>query len=804
MDQMVLTTQMWLNNTYSENPAYQPVKTDGITGWPTINALITALQIELKIQSPNGNFGPATRSAFKNLSIYSQPTASLSDAEIKSLQNQIRIVQGALYCKGYNPTAISGNFGSNTDKAIKELQADAGIAQTGIVDSTLMRALLTMDAFKLLNYGSYQGDENIREIQQVINRKYISNKTFESDLGLIPCDGLYGRSMNKALLYALQIEEGINPPNGVFGPTTSKLCPTLSKGQSNNFVLILQYILYCNGYDPTSFTGYFGDNTEAAIRRFQEFSCLPVTGIAGIQTWKSLLISCGDNTRKGTACDCSTTITPQIASTLKSNGYTVVGRYLTGKYALTYNETLTIINAGLSIIPLFEVGGYKLEYFNSDQGKSDAEAAIDAAKKIGMLQDTIIYFAVDFDALDGDIDTSILPYFKEINDVFDDYNNFYKVGIYAPRNVCSRVAKAGYSCSSFACDMSTGFSGNLGYTLPRDWAFDQISTISIGSGSGLIEIDNNISSGRNSGASTINNNCITPWTPNSSLATIVSAFGFLYDPLQDIIYSEMYPAIQRRAGYCKMYDDSAAVIISAIIDCEPIYFSYDNKDWMIELWKGQYGIETGAEIGVYNRYQGKEYPEDIVVGKFFACVTDEERLTMSFVLKRNGVKIIERGPEVHWWLTGFKWGEFTNDPSTDLTMDITIKLKNSDMMHAFLGGLQNSGYIMPDVDISANTNFAGPVIWYDSTVTFTFDVPKSKQPQSRIDDFNSTQAFNNTLVEEYNLLKKVLGVNSNDPNLIDYALVEKLSSEAQDSYNRIVTWFNSIQSMYDKVIKSQT
>jgi peptidoglycan hydrolase-like protein with peptidoglycan-binding domain len=47
--------------------------------------------------------------------------------------------------------------------------------------------------------------------------------------------------------------------------------------------------------------------------------------------------------------------------------------------------------------------------------------------------------------------------------------------------------------------MSSGFSGNLGYPLPTNWAFDQISTLTVGSGTGAIEIDNNIASGRDTG-----------------------------------------------------------------------------------------------------------------------------------------------------------------------------------------------------------------------------------------------------------------------------------------------------------------
>ena len=58
--------------------------------------------------------------------------------------------------------------------------------------------------------------------------------------------------------------------------------------------------------------------------------------------------------------------------------------------------------------------------------------------------------------------------------------------------------------------MSTGYSGNLGFTLPENWAYDQISTITLGSGDGLIEIDNNIQSGLDSGASSVDESYTKP------------------------------------------------------------------------------------------------------------------------------------------------------------------------------------------------------------------------------------------------------------------------------------------------------
>ena len=493
MDQMVLKTQQWLNKTYKGRSGYVEITEDGVTGWNTMKALITGLQIELGISSPNGNFGPATTSSFSELSIGSTKT------------NQIYILQGGLYCKGYDPNGFDGSFGNGAKDAIQKLQSDAGIAITGTVNALLMKSILSMDSFKLLTYGEYNGDENIRTIQRNLNRDYSSNKYFSTDIGLVPCDGIYGRSTNKALLYALQIEEGISVPNGVFGPATKENCPVLSIGSTKTrFVYLLQYALYCNGFDPNGFDGSFGNGAKSAVTNFQTFSCLSVDGVAGMQTWASLLVSTGDNSRKGTMCDCATTITDAKAKTLKNNGYISVGRYLTGKFKMSQTEIQTILSNGLRIFPIFETGGYQLSYFTPYQGNVDAKAAIAAAHDFGFDANTIIYFTVDFDALDIDITTSILPYFSEIFEVFKRTQTKYKIGIYAPRHVCSRVSEAGISCSSFVCDMSSGFSGNLGYPLPKNWAIDQISTITIGSGEGQIEIDNNISSGKDMGVASIN------------------------------------------------------------------------------------------------------------------------------------------------------------------------------------------------------------------------------------------------------------------------------------------------------------
>lgn len=64
-----------------------------------------------------------------------------------------------------------------------------------------MKALLSMDQFVLLS--SYGGTSEIRTIQQYLNMNY------GDYVGIIPCDGLYQREMNKALIKVLQYVEDL-------------------------------------------------------------------------------------------------------------------------------------------------------------------------------------------------------------------------------------------------------------------------------------------------------------------------------------------------------------------------------------------------------------------------------------------------------------------------------------------------------------------------------------------------------------------------------------------------------------------
>jgi hypothetical protein len=238
--------------------------------------------------------------------------------------------------------------------------------------------------------------------------------------------------------------------------------------------------------------------------------------------------------------------------------------------------------------------------------------------------------------------------------------------------------------------------------------------------------------------------------------TIESA-GYAYDEKQDIFYSIMDPW-QRSLGYCRLYDEAASPL-GMIIDCEPIYFEYGGKSWMIELWKGQYDLTTGCEIGIYTT----EDPDNKIpgIGTFYQCASNADRLKMSYTLIKNGEILFTREGK-HWWLTGFKLGEFS-EPS-ELDMNARITLKDKSMCNAFVKGLKGAGYAEDKFEIKGNT------------VSLHLAEPLTKQPITRIPATDwIMQRKNKFLCDKYqeitgpysNLPDKIKAIQENAPELYD-------------------------------------
>lgn len=159
-----------------------------------------------------------------------------------------------------------------------------------------------------------------------------------------------------------------------------------------------------------------------------------------------------------------------------------MGRYLTNTpngtldKAMTFDELEILLAAGLNVFPIFQTQGNKASYFTADQGNADAITAKEAAQNFGFPPSATIYFCVDYDVLMADIENNILPYFRNVKKTL---GNAYKIGAYGPRYICTKLSEMNLTTSSFVCDMSTGFTCNIGQKLPANWAYDQFAEIKV-------------------------------------------------------------------------------------------------------------------------------------------------------------------------------------------------------------------------------------------------------------------------------------------------------------------------------------
>ncbi len=158
----------------------------------------------------------------------------------------------------------------------------------------------------------------------------------------------------------------------------------------------------------------------------------------------------------------------------------------------------------------------------------------------------------------------------------------------------------------------------------------------------------------------------------------VDIFGFAYDAEQDIFYSTKYP-IQRIFGYNTLYDSGASPFGMYFLT-HRIRFEHEGKEWMVQLWKGQYGVTVGGEVGIYYREAGNFV-------RHFEAIADEDLVMMGFQLCKNDKPYLERGPEKHWWLTGFRILDVA--VPTQLSMVIYFDWETPFMANSFEKGLRS-------------------------------------------------------------------------------------------------------------------
>lgn len=187
------------------------------------------------------------------------------------------------------------------------------------------------------------------------------------------------------------------------------------------------------------------------------------------------------------------------------------------------------------------------------------------------------------------------------------------------------------------------------------------------------------------------------WTVVGPDGKDTGLFGFKYS-MKDQVFYTAEDAWQRNFGFEETYDNVAgAGAIS--YDTMRVKFNYNNKEWMMQYWKGQYGfVLIGAELGLYNRDPGSTN------STYYDVVTDAEKLNMSVkVYRRNPDDqnkydlLFHRSPTTTWWLTGFTPGTLSAgsyvvpaDETAKLRAEYVINFQTAEQAQAFVNGLQNT------------------------------------------------------------------------------------------------------------------
>ena len=187
--------------------------------------------------------------------------------------------------------------------------------------------------------------------------------------------------------------------------------------------------------------------------------------------------------------------------------------------------------------------------------------------------------------------------------------------------------------------------------------------------------------------------CMSDQEKCCMLNELTEPLGYCYDARQDI-FTSTTDAWQKRFGYGAIYDKFAP-LLNMVIDSQPVYFDYDGKTWLIEFWKGQYGINTGCELGIY--HADEIIPPSRRKTTLFSAVEKNEYLDMSVELIRNG-KVIAIKKGRHWWQTIFSMGVFSQPE--ELFMKIHICFPDIEMRNAFIEGLVGAGYDVDSIFLS--------------------------------------------------------------------------------------------------------
>lgn len=177
--------------------------------------------------------------------------------------------------------------------------------------------------------------------------------------------------------------------------------------------------------------------------------------------------------------------------------------------------------------------------------------------------------------------------------------------------------------------------------------------------------------------------------------------GFNFSLNEAITYATVN-CWMRNFGFCVFYDIAAnSMPLLFRYNTRRFHFDYNGLEWMIQIWKGNYVVANGGEVGLYNRDPNNKF------GTFYNCANDEQMLEMSMQIYAGDTLLVNRPKQLHWWINGFNLSKTTYLPGS-LTMKFSIRMTDEEMLKAFCEAIDRN--VMKDVHYTVD-GLTVYVIW---------------------------------------------------------------------------------------------
>lgn len=139
----------------------------------------------------------------------------------------------------------------------------------------------------------------------------------------------------------------------------------------------------------------------------------------------------------------------------------------------------------------------------------------------------------------------------------------------------------------------------------------------------------------------------------------------------------------RNFGFCVFYDIAAnSMPLLFNYNTRRFHFDYDGLEWMVQIWKGNYVVANGGEVGLYTRDPENKF------ATFYNCANDDQMLEMSLQIYAGDKLLVNQEPQLHWWANGFNLSKTMYLPAS-LTMKFSIEMRDEEMLRAFCESIDN-------------------------------------------------------------------------------------------------------------------